>query len=150
VHLLLLPHPFTHQLIHSRFRERRSNRLFVPVSICVVRDEGLVRRDVGAKLTDGLKQLLALRADAGAAQQHLQTADQLFPFHTCHLRLSKSCSACSTNADASAPFMPVLICPITVNRIVMWNQSSQRSDCGLMYSCGLRIVSPPSLKNCTG
>jgi hypothetical protein len=76
VHLLLLDHSLTYQVIDSRLHERRRDRFVVAIAIPRSRGEGLVGGNVGSEFPNRLEQFLSLGTNRVIGEQHSQAADE--------------------------------------------------------------------------
>src|SRR6266849_3245283 len=142
-HLLLLDHPFAHHLVDRRLHERIGDRLASAVALTVARDPGGVGPDVAAELHHRLAELALRWTGLLDVEVHLQVLDHLeSPEDVAHFSRSSS----SATSTAVSPPRPLAICPMTVRRIVMWNQSMRCSAWGLRYSGSSRTSLPPSVR----
>ena len=135
-HLLFLDHPFADDLVHGGVDERVGDRLAAAVALAVVGDPGGVGVDVVLELRRGPCTACAAagwgprRRGRSSGPRSRGGRGRRCRARGTHLARSSS----STAARALRGSRPLIICPRTVRRIVMWNQSIRCSACGLRYS----------------
>ena len=138
-HLLLFDHAFADDLVDRGFHERGGDDLAGAVALPVVGYGRGVRGEVPGELADRLGEfvvpVLVFWPPVSSSSRSVVMSSTVCSERKtlpCHRNHFSRCSSAARVADSSGGTRrPLASCIITVIRIVMWNQSSRCSACGL-------------------